>query len=209
MRVDRKLPWIMRTFNIFMFFSATSFFHGYIMLAALYMATTSVLDPYGSIVLTHPDHPGWKLVVPKGRVLFILFLICYLGGLLLSRREHNLKSYWKSFTNGVVTRSGLEYFNAGTLGAEALDAIKGERVLVGIHPHGIYPIAGILAYAGASPLLKRHPWLRIRPCGASIIFKVPLIREYLICACDGSTPLALILLWLSRPIWAFECLYYE
>lgn len=179
-RIDRKVFAPLRAFNIFVWFSATSFFHGYAILAVLYLGLTSYFDPSGSLVFTHPDHPGFKLVVPKGRFFFLVFLVFYLGGLLFARREHNLKSYWKSFTNSAVTRSGLEYFNAGTLGAEALDSIKGERVLVGLHPHGIYPIAGILTYAGSSPLLKRHPWLRIRPCGASVIFKVPLIREYLI-----------------------------
>lgn len=179
-RITREIFTPLRWFNVFLFFSSTSFFHGYAILLGIYVALTAYFDTSGSIVFTHPDHPGFKLAVPKGRFFFVIFMIFYLGGMFFSRREHNLKSIWKAFTNSMVTRSGLEYFQAGTLGAEALDSIKGERVLVGIHPHGIYPVAGILAYAGSSPLLKRHPWLRIRPCAASIVFKVPLIREYMI-----------------------------
>ena len=179
-RVSIKLSALTRWANVFLWFSATSFFHGYALLVLLYYVITSTLDATGAVVVTHPDHPSFKLQVPKGRALFLVLVLIYVAGIALGRREHNLKSYWRAFTRSSVTRAALEYFEAGTVGAEALDAIKGERCLIGLHPHGIYPIAGILAYAGASPLLERQPWLRVRPCGASILFKIPLIREYLI-----------------------------
>ena len=177
-RIAPKLSAVTRWFHVLLWFSATSFFHGYAIAMLAYLAITSSLA--GAIVITHPDHPNFHLQVPKGRAVFVVLLLFYLSWMVVSKREHNLKSYWKAFTYSSVTQSALEYFSAGILGAETLDAIQGERVLIGLHPHGIYPIAGILSYAGASPLLQRHPWLRVRPCAASILFRIPLIREYLI-----------------------------
>ena len=98
----------------------------------------------------------------------------------LSKAEHTLSSSWPLFTRGFVPQAGLHYFNMRTLGAEELDAIKGERLVVGLFPHGVYPFAGMLTYAPRSPLLQQHPWLRVHPAGASVMWKIPLIREYLL-----------------------------
>ena len=138
---------------VFWWFSGTLFVHGYALLAVAYIA----LGPH----------------------LFWACLLLY-GLHVISGPEHSLRCEWRRFTNSFVTRAPLRYFGAQVLGADALDGVKGERVLLGIHPHGVYPIGGVLMYAGASPLLRRHAWLRIRPCSASVLFKVPLVREYLL-----------------------------
>ncbi len=146
---------------VFVFFGATSFVHGYAIILAVWYALRAASPAYGAYAAG-------------------LLLTLYAYHVFFSRAEHSASMEWAWFKRSFVTKAGLEYFGARALGLDALDAIKGERVLLGLHPHGIYPMAGILAYAGASPLLARHPWLRVRPCGASIIFKVPLIREYLL-----------------------------
>ena len=139
---------------VFVWFSATSFFHGYLLLlGAFYM-----------------------LPAP----LFAFVFVAYGALMFLSGAEHTGKATLNWFRDGPVTRAPLEYFNACVVGAAHLDSIKGSRCLFGFHPHGIYPMAGVLAYAGASPLRKACPWLRIRPCAASILFRIPLIREYLL-----------------------------
>mmetsp|Transcript_19261 Transcript_19261/g.32212 ORF Transcript_19261/g.32212 Transcript_19261/m.32212 type:complete len:326 (+) Transcript_19261:106-1083(+) len=147
--------------SILLWFSATSFFHGYAMIIGIYFIVT--------------------LVSPASSVLvFSLLLAVYLAHVFFSRAEHTGRSTWPKFIRSFVTKAAIEYFGATTVGEEALESIKGERCLFGLHPHGIYPMAGILTYAGSSPLLAKHSWLRVRPCAASILFKIPFIREYLI-----------------------------
>jgi len=114
-----------------------------------------------------------------GRAAFYLVSAVYVGVVLTSRKSR-VGMRWPAFTSSFVTQAPIEYFSMDTAGDERLETVKGERVFLGLHPHGVYPVAGILTYAGASPLLKRHPWLRVRPCGADILFKIPLIREYLL-----------------------------
>ncbi|KAJ1458507.1 diacylglycerol acyltransferase [Pelagophyceae sp. CCMP2097] len=97
-----------------------------------------------------------------------------------SRKEHTLKGEWLWFKDGVVPKAGLDYFGAALLGEDNLEGLEGEKLLFGGHPHGIYPSAFIALYAGAGPLRMRFPWLRVHPCAASVLFKVPLIREYLL-----------------------------
>lgn len=174
------LPFLARDSLVFVWFSASSFVHGLVLWYALYRTLTSIGDPYGTIIFTHPDHPGWKMETPKGRMLFYVLSVLYVCVLIFSRKAHNLGAVWPAFLKSAVTRAAVEYFDMTTLGDEELAAVKGERVLLGLHPHGIYPMAGVLTYAGASPFLHRHPWLRIRPCAASVLFRVPLIREYLL-----------------------------
>lgn len=142
---------VVRDLTILVWFSATSFFHGYLVMAAAYFAL-----------------PGW---------VFAVLLALYLATMFAMKPEHSGSWTIPAFRDSFVTQSPLEYFDAAVVGAEQLRTIKGERCLFGFHPHGIYPMAGVLAYAGASPLRKEAPWLRIRPCAASILFKVPLIRE--------------------------------
>ena len=149
-----------RAFAIFFWFSATSFYHGLALFALLYVALTRNFA--------------------HGTYLFCAILMPYLTIVLTSSKPHTLKATWQWFIHSFVTQAPVEYFSMRTLGEDALDAIKGQRCLVGLHPHGVYPLAGVLLYAGSSPLLRRHPWLRVRPAGASVIFKIPIIREYLL-----------------------------
>jgi hypothetical protein len=146
---------------VFVWFSATSFVHGYALLAILCFLLRGALPA-------------------SGLYLFLALLCCYIGRMFTDRAHVKGHRKWEAFTNGAVTRAGIEYFRTNTLGADELDIIKGERCLFGLHPHGIYPMAGILTYAGSSPLLAQHPWLRVRPCGASVLYSIPLIREYLL-----------------------------
>ena len=138
---------------VFWWFSGTLFVHGYVLIAIAYVALPSTL--FWTCLLLYALH-------------------------VFSGPEHSLRCEWRRFTDSFVTRAPLRYFDANILGGDQLDSVKGERVLLGIHPHGVYPIGGVLMYAGASPLLQRHPWLRIRPCSASVLFRVPLVREYLL-----------------------------
>lgn len=145
---------LVRNALVFLFFSATSFFHGVALHYLLYRV----------------------LPLPA----FLCGLAAYLVLVLMSGAERSGGWTWPAFRDGVTTRSALEYFNATVVGHEKLASAQGERLLFGLHPHGIYPMAGVLFYAGASPLRVAHPWLRIRPCAASVLFRVPLIREYLL-----------------------------
>ena len=153
-----KLPMLVRNSVIFCMFSSTSFVHGYVLIYLIY----------------------WLLgQLQYGGYIFMALLAAY-GAVMMSGAERHGKNYWAWFTNSLVTRSALEYFDSSILGVEGLAAVKDERILLGLHPHGIYPMAGVLLYAGASPLRAAAPWLRIRPGAATVLFRVPLIREYMV-----------------------------
>lgn len=149
-----------RFLAVFFWFSATSFYHGVALITLSYFVLTRF--------------------VPYGLSIFLSLLLPYLAVVMTSKKAHNLKATWPWFIKSFVTQAPIEYFGMRVLGEEELDAVKDDRILVGLHPHGVYPLAGILFYSGASPLLLRHPWLRVRPAGASVLFKIPIIREYLL-----------------------------
>jgi len=160
MPTTRQSP-LVTTFAIFVWFSTSSFLHGLVLIGLLYSALVAALPGYGSYI-------------------FLALLATYLMQIFLGKAEHTLSSSWPLFTRGFVPQAGLDYFGMRTLGAEELDAVKGERLLLGLGPHGVYPFAGMLTYASHSPLLEQHPWLRVHPAGASVMWKIPLIREYLL-----------------------------
>jgi 1-acyl-sn-glycerol-3-phosphate acyltransferase len=178
--MPRSLSWLHRNASVFCFFSASTFLHGLCLLYGLFCLVSMLFDPLGNMVITHPDMPRWRLVVPKGRALFACWLVLYLCVVLCSPAAHTGDARWRRFIRSFVTLAPLEYFSMTCVGEEELEAVKGARVLLGIHPHGVYPMGGVVAYAGSSPLLRSHPWLSVRPVCASILFKIPLLREYLL-----------------------------
>ena len=65
-------------------------------------------------------------------------LLGYVATVATSKLPFNGKGTKEWFKASVVTQAPLEYFSMRTLGEEALEAVKGERVLFGLHPHGVY-----------------------------------------------------------------------
>lgn len=115
--IDPTMNSLHRNFQILFWFSATSFYHGAALIIALYFALTRCLD-YGLSV-------------------FAILLIGYVGTVATSKLPFTGKGTKEWFKRSVVTQAPLEYFSMRTLGEEALDAVKGERVLFGLHPHGV------------------------------------------------------------------------
>ena len=104
---------------IFAWFSATSFYHGYALLLAAYLLLPSCL--------------------------FAGLLVVYLFLMFGTNPEHSGNWTLKWFRDGAVTKAPLAYFSAEIVGAAELKSVADERCLFGFHPHGIYPMAGVLA----------------------------------------------------------------
>ena len=146
---------INRNCAMFMFFSGTLFVHGFVLLGGLYQ------------ILPFPA--------------FAAVAILYFASALTSRAQKT--GHWRSstFLKSDVLRAPIEFFRMSVVGAERRFKLKPtERSLWCLHPHGIFPMSGLMLYSGASPLRKLFPWLLVRPCAASVMFKIPFIREYLL-----------------------------
>lgn len=135
-------------------FGGTAFIHGLMVIAAL------------------------GLILPLrlwGGGLLLYLLDVFLGG-----AERDLRREWHLFRRSFIPAAALDYFGVRVLVADDVDLKPTEQYLFGVHPHGIFPYGGVPLYSPSSPLLKRFPWLRVHLCGATVCFKVPFIREYLL-----------------------------
>jgi len=135
-------------------FGGTAFVHGYLVIGFLYC----VLPFY----------------------IWVVVLLVYTADMFLSGAERKCKREWRAFRSSFIPQSALDYFNMQLLMAEDVNLKQGDQYLFALHPHGIFPYGGIPFYAPGSPLMRRFPWLRVHPCGATVVFKVPFIREYLL-----------------------------
>lgn len=135
-------------------FGGTAFAHGYLIIGAFYRMM-----------------PFYAFASGLG----LYFLDVFFG-----KAERNPRREWPWFRDSFVTKAPIEYFGMKTLVGDDVKLEADQQYLFVLHPHGIFPYGGLSLYAGASPLLKRFPGLRVHPCGATVCFKVPFIREYLL-----------------------------
>jgi len=135
-------------------FGGTAFVHGYVIIGLLYFAL-----PF---------------------YVWLVGLLIYLLDLMFGGAEKSTRREWSAFLRSFVTTAPLEYFNMKLLMGDDVHLDAAAQYLFCVHPHGIFPYGGVPLYAPASPLLRKFPGLRIHPCGATVCFKVPFIREYLL-----------------------------
>ena len=152
--LSAMLP-LVRNCAMLLFFSGTMFVHGYVLLGGLYRILP--LRAFLAVAGAYAVHVATCRAQKTGR--------------------------WRShaFLRSDVVRAPVEFFKMAVVGAERRFKLKPtERSLWCLHPHGIFPMSGLLLYSAASPLRKLFPWLLVRPCGASVLFRVPFLREYLL-----------------------------
>ena len=89
------------------------------------------------------------------------------------------KSSWDYFRKQHLLWSCFErYFQLNIICESAIDEQQGP-VLMGFHPHGIYPLTTFWGTRGPS-FRAAFPNLEVDVCGASVMFNCPVLREILL-----------------------------
>ncbi|KAK3256452.1 hypothetical protein CYMTET_34412, partial [Cymbomonas tetramitiformis] len=125
-------------------FGGTLFIHGYLLIGLLYNLL-----------------PFW-VWAPATSIYFLDILF---GG-----AQHTRKYEWSAFINSFVTAAPVEYFNMKLLMDPSITLQRDQQYLFSLHPHGILPYGGLFFYALGSPLREKFPWLKVHPCGATVVF---------------------------------------
>ena len=145
-----------------------------VIIGAMYFVPTvgafCAFSPF--FIVYHFHHVWW---VPPLVAACVAWYVSTLRG----RPGFTGKKSWEWFRKQTLLWSCFErYFQLNIITESAIDEQEGP-VIMGFHPHGIYPLTTFWGTRGPS-FRAAFPKLEVDVCGASVMFNCPVLREILL-----------------------------
>ena len=138
-----------------------------------FVPTFGAMCAFAPFVTVYLFHDVWW--VPPLMAAIVAYYVSTLRG----RPGFTGKKSWDAFRHHTFLWGAFErYFHLNIITQGDIDESKGP-VLMGFHPHGVYPLTTFWGTRGPS-FRAAFPTLEVDVCGASVMFNCPVLREILL-----------------------------
>ena len=141
--------------------------------AMYFVPTVGAMCAFTPFLMVYLFHDVWW--VPPLMAAIVAYYVSTLRG----RPGFTGKKSWDAFRHHTFLWGAFErYFQLNIITQGDIDESKGP-VLMGFHPHGVYPLTTFWGTRGPS-FRAAFPTLEVDVCGASVMFNCPVLREILL-----------------------------
>ena len=138
-----------------------------------FVPTFGAMCAFAPFITVYLFHDVWW--VPPLMAIIVAYYVSTLRG----RPGFTGKKSWTAFRHQTFLWGAFErYFHLNIITQGDIDESKGP-VLMGFHPHGVYPLTTFWGTRGPS-FRAAFPTLEVDVCGASVMFNCPVLREILL-----------------------------
>ena len=138
-----------------------------------FVPTVGALCAFSPFLIVYFFHDVWW--VPPLMAAIVAYYVSTLRG----RPGFTGKKSWEAFRHHTFLWGAFErYFHLNVITQGDIDESAGP-VLMGFHPHGVYPLTTFWGTRGPS-FRAAFPTLEVDVCGASVMFNCPVLREILL-----------------------------
>ena len=138
-----------------------------------FVPTFGAMCAFTPFVTVYLFHDVWWVPPLMGAI------VAYYVSTLRGRPGFTGKKSWHAFRHHTFLWGAFErYFHLNIITQGDIDETEGP-VLMGFHPHGVYPLTTFWGTRGPS-FRAAFPTLEVDVCGASVMFNCPVLREILL-----------------------------